>query len=57
MNKDFTVTKSNICEKKLVQSVSPEKNSSKSIKQRKKKTIVQAENSPPLPITFLIVFP
>ena len=57
MNQDFTVKKKQyLSEKKFLQRGSPEK---KFLHKQwaKKKKFVQAENSPPPPITFLMVRP
>ena len=58
MNQDFSVQKKAIFvwKKKFVQRGSPEKNIPAQAVSEKKK-FVQAENSPPPPITFLMVRP
>ena len=58
MNQDFTVQKKAIFvwKKKFVQRGSPEKKIPAQAVSEKKK-FVQAENSPPPPITFLMVRP
>ena len=58
MNQDFTVQKKQYLseKKKFVQRGLPEKKNSCTSSERKKK-FVQAENSPPPPITFLMVRP
>ena len=56
MNQDFTEKKALFVWKKFLQRVSPEKKNRAQVMSKKKK-FVQPENSPPPPITFLMVRP